>query len=112
MSGFEDFMAFFMKNVEQRVSDNKVSENKIVGNDNQEQDKCVLTADGKLIPASGITALTMLLFVFPDRIIKEMGISDFAERIVLNFIKANTKEDIDKFIIYGTLYKIHSLHLL
>ena len=91
MSDFEDVMAFFMRNVEQHVSDNKVSENKIVLNDNQEQDKCVLTADGELIPASGITALTMILFGLSERNLKKLSISDFAERIVLNSLRQTQK---------------------
>lgn len=75
-------------------------------NNQQEQEKGVLSADGILIPEVGVDVLIMILFGdYSAEGIKKSGIADFAERIVRNFIKANTKEDIDKFIKYGTMSK-------
>lgn len=74
-------------------------------NNQQEQEKGVLSADGILISEVGVDILIMILFDDSAVEIKKSGIADFAERIVRNFIKANTKEDIDKFIKCGTMSK-------
>lgn len=48
----------------------------------------------------------MLLFEIKLEKINELNNLDFAKRIVRNFIKVNTKEDIDYFIIHATRLKV------
>lgn len=75
-------------------------------NEHKEQDKGVLSADGTLIPESGIDALSMILFDVSLEKVKGTYFADFAEKIVRNFIKANTKEDFDMFLKIKTISKI------
>lgn len=65
-----------------------------------EQQEELLTADGILISTSGIDVLKMILFRKSIDGIKKSCFANFAEMIVRNFVKANTKEDIDKYILY------------
>lgn len=84
---------------------NKADENENERNKHQEQDKGVLSADGILIPESGIDALSMILFDISLEKVKGTDFADFAEKIARNFIKANTKEDFDMFLKIKTISK-------
>lgn len=101
-------MSTIRETIFQILSNESGNESEMLGKQNkqQEQDKGVLTADGELIPEVSVDVLIMILFDVLAEEIKKSGIADFAERIVRNFIKANTKEDIDKFIKCGTISKI------
>lgn len=101
-----DFLEEVLFRKETNTSMKKESdENENELNEHQEQDKGVLSADGTLIPESGIDALSMILFDVSLEKVKGTDFADFAEKIVRNFIKANTKEDFDMFLKIKTISK-------
>lgn len=109
MSAFEDFMMFLREECNKKEAKKHPSDNKADKNDCNEQKvqgKGALTADGKLIPASGIDVLMTIFFEIPHKKMKTLNNYPFAERIVRNFINSNTKKDIDDFITYKTISKI------
>lgn len=111
MSSFEDFMMFLHKEcnkeeAKKHPSDNKAGENKNERNEQQVQKEGILTADGELMPASAVELLIMLLFRAKVEALKKLYDENFPERVVVNFIKSNTKEDIERFIKYGSFQNI------
>lgn len=86
MNKFEEFMAFIAKNHENPQE----SKSEIGGG--------LTTSDNKKVDGDLISIVKMILGGFTESRLRNLGQSEIFDRLARNFIKANTKDDLDEFI--------------
>lgn len=94
MNKFEEFMASMAKKRENHV------------NEKYETGGGLKTSDGKEFDCIGVDAIKTALCGCPLETLKDIGKVELFDRLAENFIKANTKQDLDSFVKHQLIIKL------
>lgn len=94
MNKFEEFMA------------SMASKRKKTVNEKSETGGGLKTSDGKEFDCIGVDAIKTALCGCPLETLKDIGKVELFDRLAENFIKANTKQDLDSFVKHQLIIKL------
>lgn len=69
------------------------------------------TSDGKEFDCIGVDAIKTALCGCPLETLKDIGKVELFDRLAENFIKANTKQDLDSFVKHQLIIKLAKIIL-